>query len=135
MIKDKFKTAHMEVAEVYSRLSSCNRLKVGSVIVKGDRIISIGYNGTPPGKDNCCEDENGLSKQNVRHAEWNALQKLEEAGESCEGAAIFITHCPCKNCAEKIKDAGIKEVYYKEEYRDNSGIELLKKCGLYVEKV
>lgn len=136
MIKDKFKTAHMEVAEVYSRLSSCNRLKVGSVIVQGTQILAYGFNGTPPGEDNCCEDEHGNTKSNVRHAEWNAIYKMIEEGRYCDNASLFVTTSPCACCAQLIIDfGGIREVYYKNNYRSKEGIDLLTSAGIYVEQL
>ena len=137
-MKTKFIKAHMQVAEIYSKLSTAKRLQVGSIIVKDDRIISIGYNGTPSGWDNNCEDkcESGLkTKSEVIHAESNSISKLAKSHESGDGASIFITHAPCLNCAKMIYQAGIKEVYYKNTYKSEDGLEFLKKCGIYIERV
>lgn len=124
-MKQKFLDAHMKAAEVYASLSSAKRLKVGAVIVKDNRIISIGYNGTPSGWDNNCEDADGQTKAEVIHAEANAILKLAASHESGTDSSIFITHAPCLACSKMIKGAGIKEVYYKNPYREKSGIEFL----------
>lgn len=134
-MKDKFLQAHMWAAEVYASLSSAKRLKVGAVVVKDDRIISIGYNGTPTGWDNCCEDENGETKPEVIHAEANAITKLASSNESGEGATLFITHAPCMACSKLIYGAGISSVYYRKQYRDSSGISFLERCGVSVKQL
>jgi dCMP deaminase len=134
MIPSKFKHAHMQVAEVYAQLSSATRLKVGSVIIKDNRIISIGYNGMPSGWTNECEHE-GKTKPEVLHAESNAIAKLAASPESGEGASIFITHAPCIDCAKLIYQSGIKEVYYKNDYRSTQGVDFLKKCDIMVSKL
>jgi dCMP deaminase len=138
-MKPKYQTAHMRAAHLYAELSTARRLKVGALIVKDDRIISIGYNGTPSGWDNNCEyeQEDGSlkTKPEVLHAEMNAVSKLAKSSESGNGATIFITHAPCIDCAKMIYQSGIKEVYYSTEYRDSSGIEFLKKCKVKVEHV
>lgn len=141
MIRTKFVYAHMEVAQVYAKLSTCERLKVGAVIVKGDTPIAIGYNGTKPGQDNCCEDENGRTKPGVRHAEINALNKLWTSKESAEGSVMFQTHAPCLDCAQDVFNAGIVQVYYANEYTSREGKchgegkEFLLKNGVDVFKV
>lgn len=134
MIPTKFKHAHMQVAEVYAQLSSATRLKVGCVIVKDNRIISIGYNGMPSGWDNVCEHE-GKTKPEVLHAESNAIAKLARSPESGDGASIFITHSPCIDCAKLIYQSGIQEVYYKNDYRSEQGVDFLKKCDIMVSKL
>lgn len=141
-MKAKFVRAHMRAAEEYSRLSSAVRLKVGCVIVKNDTIIGIGYNGMPSGWTNVCEyaveDANGVerltTKPEVLHAESNALMKVARSTNSSDGATLFVTHAPCIDCAKLIHQAGIKEVFYKEEYRCRSGIEFLEKCGISVKQ-
>ena len=125
----------MKAAEVYASLSTAKRLKVGAVVVKENRIISIGYNGTPSGWDNNCEDENGHTKPEVIHAEANAILKLAASQESGKDAAIFVTHAPCINCAKLIYGAGIKEVYYRRAYRDFDGVGFLIKSGLQVQHI
>lgn len=143
-MKAKFKQAFMKTAYVFAELSSAIKLKVGAVVVKDDRIISLGYNGTPTGWDNTCELEiinfqDGSvqlkTKSEVIHAEMNALMKLASSTESGKGAAIFITHSPCMECAKGIYQTGITEVYYTEAYRNVDGIEFLQKCGITVEKL
>ena len=141
-MKDKFKQAYMDVAKRFAQLSTAERLNVGAIVVKDDRIISIGYNGMPSGWDNVCEDvvvEDNISKlvtkTEVLHAETNAISKLARSNESGDGASIFITHSPCIDCAKMIYQAGIKDVYYGEDYRSAGGIEVLKKAGLHIEKI
>jgi dCMP deaminase len=132
-MKPPLKTAFMEVAHVFAKLSKAERLKVGAIAVKNGRILSIGYNGTPSGFDNKCEDENGKTKIEVLHAEANCLAKLAKCTESSDGCAIFVTHSPCVECAKQMFVAGVKEVYYDKEYRDATGIALLQKFGVKVE--
>jgi len=134
-MKQKFIDAHMDVAERYAQLSSAKRLQVGAIVVKDDRIISIGYNGMPSGWDNCCEDENNKSKPEVLHAESNAIAKLARSPESGEGASIFITHSPCIDCAKLIYQSGITTVYYRDNYRSTDGIDFLFASNVKVEKV
>jgi dCMP deaminase len=143
LMKQKWIDAFMDTAERFAQLSSAVRLKVGSVVVKDNRIISIGYNGTPAGWDNCCEEiievhEDGgtvtKTKDEVIHAEANAIGKLARDGESGLHASLFCTHAPCVQCAKMIYGSGIHKVYYRNSYRDTSGIEFLEKCGIEVEK-
>lgn len=126
----------MECAETFSKLSKAERLKVGSIIVKNDRIISIGYNGTPAGWDsNSCEDSNNITLPEVIHSEMNCISKLAKSTESGENSTMFVTHSPCMECAKSIYTAGITTLYYKNDYRDDSGINFLRKCGIFVIKV
>jgi len=143
-MKQKWLDAYMDTAKRFSELSSATRLKVGACVVKDHRIISIGYNGTPSGWDNSCEDEvysdfddkyHLKTKPEVVHAEANAIIKLARDGESGKDASIFITHAPCIHCSKMIQGAGIKNVYYSIEYRDDSGVKFLEKSGLKVEKI
>lgn len=134
-MKQKFIDAHLKVAEIYATLSTAKKLQVGSVIVKDDTIIGIGYNGTPPGWDNVCEDHEFKTKSEVSHAEANALAKVTKSTNSSDGATIFITHAPCIECAKLIFQSGIKSVYYRNQYRSTDGIDFLKKCGVPIEKV
>lgn len=137
-MKEKFKNLYMEMAASVSKLSTARRLQVGAIIVKDDRVISMGYNGTPAGWDNNCEDDvDGIlvTRPEVLHAETNAIAKLAKSSESGDNASLFITHAPCMNCAKLIYQAGIKEVYYKHDYRDASGKQFLKKSGVYVEEI
>lgn len=159
------KLAHMRTAFNYAACSSAVRLQVGSIIVKDDAIISIGYNGQPSGWDNVCEEREYMSsdaggwldpdeiesqwpfvaedqlryrlktKATVLHAESNAISKLAKLNGGAQGSAIFITHCPCLDCAKTIYQAGITEVYYAQSYRDTIGADFLIKCGLTVEQV
>ena len=143
-MKYRFIKAHMTVAEEYAKLSHAKRLQVGAIVVKDNRVISIGYNGTPSGWDNECEEvvkvlENGKeetkTKSEVIHAEANAIAKLARSQESGQDATMFITHAPCIECSKIIYSSGITTVYYKHEYRDPSGVEFLIKCGVEVIKV
>ena len=143
-MKRKFIDAYMDVAERFAQLSSAKRLQVGAIVVKNDRIISIGYNGMPSGWDNCCEHTiqhhdlgtcTTVSKPEVLHAESNAIAKLARSSESGQDATMFITHSPCIECAKLIYQSGIATVYYKNEYRSTQGVEFLKKSNIWVTKV
>ena len=123
----------MEIAETVSKMSYAKRLQVGAIVVKSNRIISIGFNGTPSGWDNNCEDENNKTKPEVIHAEANLIMKLARSNESGMGSVMFLTHAPCIDCAKLIYGSGITQVYYKHKYRDQSGVEFLKKCNVIVE--
>ena len=140
-MKSKFIDAYMDVAERFAQLSSAKRLQVGAIVVKDDRIISIGYNGMPSGWDNCCEEWNGedewgntitKSKKEVLHAESNAIAKLASSHESGKDATLLCTHAPCIDCAKLIYQSGISTVYYKNDYRSTQGIEFLKKSGVVI---
>lgn len=122
----------MEIAETVSKMSYAKRLQVGAIVVKDNRIISIGYNGTPAGWDNNCEDENNKTKPEVIHAEANSIMKLASSNESGKGSVMFLTHAPCIDCAKLIYGSGITQVYYKHKYRDQSGVEFLKKCNVII---
>lgn len=171
-MKQKFKDAYMKTAEIFAELSHARRLHVGAIVVKDDRIVSIGYNGMPAGWDNDCEDKDYMSsdaggwlnpdeieerwpyceqqlpkdsnvwrryslktKPEVLHAETNAISKLAKSTESGEGAAMFITHSPCLDCAKLIYQSGINSVFYRNSYRNEDGIEFLRKSGVTVEKL
>ena len=143
-MKQKFIDAHMRAAEVFAELSSAKRLHVGCVIVKDNTIIGIGYNGMPSGWTNECEmvkhtDFTGtvvtMSKPEVLHAETNAIAKVARSTNSTDGADIFITHAPCLECAKLIHQAGIKNIWFGEHYRDESGINFLQKCKIEVNHV
>ena len=144
MIKEKYLSAYMQTARIFAELSSAKRKHVGAVVVKDDRIISIGYNGMPSGWDNDCEviahtDFTGTivtkTKPEVLHAESNAIAKLAKSTESGDGASMFITCAPCMDCAKMIFQSGIKEVFYGEDYRDDAGISFLNKCGITVKQI
>ena len=143
-MKPKFIKTYMDVAESFAKLSSAVRLQVGAIVVKDDRIISIGYNGMPSGWDNCCEDTvhhhdigtcTSTTKAEVLHAESNAVAKLAKSGESGLGATIFVTHAPCIDCAKLVYQSGIDTVYYKNDYRSTQGLEFLTKSKVDVIKV
>lgn len=171
-MKEKHLKAYMKTAKIFAELSHARRLHVGAIVVKDDRIISIGYNGMPAGWDNNCEhveymdidagswlnpseikerwpfeDEDidpdlGFPKRyalktkpEVLHAERNALDKLAKGNEGGDGATMFVTHSPCMECAKSIYGAGIKKVYFGEQYRDDAGIKFLEKCNVAVEKL
>jgi dCMP deaminase len=134
----KFKLAYMDTAKRFAELSHARRKKVGAIIVKDDRILSIGYNGTPSGWDNDCEyeiDGEYVTKREVLHAEANALAKLTKSTENSTNAMMFVTLSPCFECSKNIYSAGISKVYYSEEYRDISGIKFLEQCGVIIEKI
>ena len=133
-MKNKFIKTYMDVAESFAKLSSAVRLQVGAIVVKDDRIISIGYNGMPSGWDNCCEDDN-KTKAEVLHAETNAVAKLAKSSESGLGATMFVTHAPCIDCAKLVYQSGIATVYYKNDYRSTQGLEFLTKSNVDVIKV
>ena len=125
----KFDVAHMGAAEVYAKLSTAKRLQVGCVIVKDDRIISIGYNGMPSGWDNVCEVDN-VTKPEVLHAEANAILKVAKSTNNCKGATLYLTHSPCRDCSKLVLQSGIKRVVYKDAYKDPAGIDFLRNAGL-----
>lgn len=134
-MKQKWIDAYMDTAQRFAQLSSAKRLQVGAIIVKDNRIISIGYNGMPSGWTNVCEDVSGTTKPEVIHAEANAIMKLARDGESGRGATLFITHAPCIQCAKMIYGAGIEQVYYRDVYRDDMGLVFLYQAGVLVEQV
>jgi dCMP deaminase len=141
-MKQKWIDAFMDTAERFAELSSAVRLKVGAVVVQENRIISIGYNGMPSGWTNECENIiqhsddtiTTVTKDEVIHAEANAISKLARDGERAAGATMFCTHAPCIQCAKIIYGAGINTFYYRSQYRDNDGLEFLKKCNIQVEQ-
>jgi dCMP deaminase len=161
-MKPKLLQAYMKTAETFAELSHARRLHVGAIVVKDDRIISIGYNGMPAGWDNNCEyreyfyyghnhgefaadyfdqtDEDGRmyrlkTRPEVLHAESNAISKLARSSESGDGATMFITHAPCMDCSKLIYQSGIRRVYFGSAYRDDSGVKFLKACGIAVEQM
>lgn len=157
-MKDKFRYAYMKVAETFAGLSSARRLHVGAIVVKDDRIISIGYNGMPAGWDNNCEDkfycDDGdwseqlhpkdanqwmkyklVTKPEVLHAETSAIAKLAKSTESGNDATLFVTHAPCLDCAKLVYQSGINSVFYRNSYRNEDGIRFLEKAGVKVEQL
>jgi dCMP deaminase len=123
------------MAAIWAKNSYCKRRQVGALIVKDRMIISDGYNGTPAGFENICEDENGVTKPYVLHAEANAISKVAKSGNSSEGSTLYVTASPCLECSKLIIQAGIKRVVYRDEYRLTDGIDLLKRAGIEVEKI
>jgi dCMP deaminase len=147
-MKQKWIDAYMDTAERFAQLSSAVRLKVGAVVVKDHRIISIGYNGMPSGWDNVCEEivtptlpylqgdgPTLKTKDEVIHAEANAILKLAKSNDGGDGASLFCTHAPCIQCAKLVAGAGIKKFYYRDTYRDDHGLVFLVKSGIEVVKV
>ena len=132
--KSKFDRRYLEMAAVWAKNSYCTRRQVGAILVKDRMIISDGYNGTPAGFENVCEDENGVTKPYVLHAEANAITKVAKSGNSSEGATLYVTASPCAECAKLIIQAGIKRVVYRDAYRLTDGIDLLKRAGVEVEQ-
>jgi len=129
---NKYDRAYLRIAREWSQLSHCMRKKVGAIIVKDRMIISDGYNGTPSGFENCCEDEGGDTKWYVLHAEANAILKVAGSTQSCESATLYITLSPCKDCSKLIYQAGINRVVYQNAYKDSSGLDFLIKAGVEV---
>lgn len=158
-MKDKYKKAYMKTAEVFAELSHARRLKVGAVVVKDNRVISIGYNGMPAGWDNDCETRVYATEWNIDNAEWeyreedsghpynlktrpevlhaeaNAVTKLAKSTESGDGAVLFITHSPCLECAKLIFQSGIRSVFYRDSYRSSEGVSFLERSGVEVEQL
>lgn len=135
MDKDKkFDRSYLEMASVWAKNSYCTRRQVGAILVKDRMIISDGYNGTPSGFENVCEDENGVTKPYVLHAEANAITKVAKSSNSSLGATLYVTASPCMECAKLIIQAGISRVVYLEEYRITDGVDLLRRAGIRVER-
>jgi len=128
----KYDTAYLKMAFEWGKLSHCKRKQVGALIVKDRMIISDGFNGTPTGFDNCCENEEGVTKWEVLHAEANAILKVASSTQSAKGATLYITLSPCTQCSKLIHQAGIKRVVYAKDYRDSSGLEFLEKAGVAI---
>lgn len=131
----KFDKAYLRIAREWGKLSHCQRRQVGALIVKDRMIISDGYNGTPTGFENPCEDEEGYTKWYVLHAEANAILKVAGSTQSCKGATLYITMSPCKECSKLIHQSGITRLVYQINYKDNSGIDFLKKAGVEIEQI
>ena len=128
----KYDRAYLKMAFEWGKLSHCKRKQVGALIVKDRMIISDGFNGTPSGFDNCCEDDSGATKWEVLHAEANAILKVASSTQSASGATLYITLSPCTQCSILIHQAGIKRVVYANAYKDTSGIDFLKKAGVEI---
>ena len=129
----KFDQRYLQMARIWAQNSYCQRRQVGALVVNEGMIISDGYNGTPSGFENVCEDDNGITKPYVLHAEANAITKLARSSNNSDGATIYITASPCIECAKLIIQAGIKRVVYGEKYRLTEGIELLERAGIEIE--
>ena len=132
LTQKKYDIAYLKMAKEWAKLSYCHRRQVGALIVKDKMIISDGYNGTPTGFENVCEDEENNTKWYVLHAEANAIMKVAASTQSCEGATLYITLSPCRECSKLIFQSGIKRVVYIVEYKDKTGIDFLKKSGLEI---
>ena len=126
----KYDAAYLEMANIWGQLSYCKRKKVGALIVKDRMIISDGYNGTPSGFENVCEDEDYYTKWYVLHAEANAILKVAASTQSCKGGTLYITLSPCRECSKLIHQSGITRVVYSKTYKDTSGLEFLEKAGV-----
>ncbi|MXV39087.1 CMP deaminase [Flavobacteriaceae bacterium Ap0902] len=131
----KYDIAYLRMAKEWGQLSYCTRKKVGALIVKDRMIISDGYNGTPSGFENVCEDEAGYTKWYVLHAEANAILKVASSTHNCKNATLYITLSPCRECSKLIHQAGIKRIVYINQYSDTSGIDFLGKAGVAVEQI
>ena len=133
--QEKYDRAYLEMAKIWGQLSYCKRKKVGALIVKDRMIISDGYNGTPSGFENICEDEENYTKWYVLHAEANAILKVASSTQSCKGATLYITLSPCRECSKLIHQAGIIRVVYSKKYKDTSGLEFLKRAGVFLTQI
>ncbi len=131
----RYDHAYLKIAKEWGKLSHCNRKKVGAIIVKDRMIISDGYNGTPSGFDNSCENDAGETHWYVLHAEANAILKVASSTQSCDGATLYITMSPCKDCSKLIHQAGITRVVYLSGYKDMSGVDFLIRAGVQVENI
>lgn len=132
---NKFDEKYLRMAKIWATNSYCKRRQVGALLVKDNMIISDGYNGTPSGFENVCEDENGVTKPYVLHAEANAITKVARSGNSAAGATLYVTASPCMECSKLIIQSGISRVVYADEYRLDDGIKLLRRAGIEVEKL
>lgn len=128
----RYDRAYLRLAENWAKLSHCTRKQVGAIIVKDAIIISDGFNGTPAGFDNCCENEQGETHWYVLHAEANAILKVAKSTNNCSGATLYLTHSPCRDCSKLILQSGISRLVYQEEYKDKTGLQFLQESGLEV---
>jgi dCMP deaminase len=135
-MKPELITAYMDIAERFSQVSQCERLKVGAIIVKNGSILAHGWNGTPSGfRTNVCELEDGTTSPFVLHAEQNVLIKMAKSTESIDGAELFCTHSPCPECSKLLAQSGVKKVYFKHKYRITEGLDVLNQLGVDTEQV
>lgn len=133
--KIRYDKAYLRMAQTWSELSHCTRKKVGAIIVKDNMIISDGYNGTPSGFDNCCETENNETHWFVLHAEANAILKVAKSTHNCNGATLYLTLSPCKDCSKLVIQSGISRVVFINSYKDTSGIDFLAQAGVEIEQI
>lgn len=133
--QERYDRAYMEMALEWAKLSHCTRKKVGALLVKDGMIISDGYNGTPSGFPNDCEDAQGFTHWYVLHAEANAIMKVARSTNNARGATLYLTHSPCKDCSKLVLQSGIKRVVYLEPYKDTAGLDLLEKGGVLIHKI
>jgi dCMP deaminase len=131
----RYDSAYLKMAESWSKLSHCKRKQVGAIIVKDEMIISDGYNGTPAGFDNCCEDDTGNTHWYVLHAEANAILKVSKSTNNSKGATLYLTLSPCKDCSKLILQSGIKRVVYMNSYKDTEGIDFLVSAGIETQQI
>ncbi len=131
----RYDIVYLKMAKEWASLSHCERKKVGALIVKNGMIISDGYNGSPSGFDNCCENEDWTTHWYVIHAEANAILKCAKHGQSCDGATIYQNYSPCKDCSKLILQSGIKRLVYTEDYKDSEGVDFLRESGIQVDKI
>lgn len=132
---ERYDKAYLRMAVTWAQLSHCSRKKVGALIVRDGRIISDGYNGTPAGFDNCCENEHGETHWYVLHAEANAILKVARSTNDCSDATLYLTLSPCKDCSKLVLQAGINRVVYMHDYKDTTGIDFLRSAGVEIVKI
>jgi dCMP deaminase len=131
----RYDKAYLRMAKTWSELSHCTRKKVGALIVKDSMIISDGYNGTPSGFDNCCENDNGETHWYVLHAEANAILKVAKSNHNCQDATLYMTLSPCKDCSKLVIQSGIKRIVFIDAYKDQSGVEILQEAGVEIVQI
>lgn len=133
--QERYDKAYLRMALEWAKLSHCKRRQVGAIIVNNGMIISDGYNGSPTGFDNCCEDDNYMTHWYVLHAEANAILKVAKSTNNCKNATLYLTLSPCKECSKLILQSGIQRLVYKDEYKDTAGIDFLKEAGIDVNRI
>ena len=131
----RYDKAYLRMAKTWSELSHCSRKQVGAIIVRDGMIISDGFNGTPSGFDNCCENEEGETHWYVLHAEANAILKVAKSTHNCQDATLYLTLSPCKDCSKLVVQSGIKRIVYMKEYKDKSGINFLRSTGIEIVQI
>ncbi|MEN9302508.1 MAG: hypothetical protein RL264_937 [Bacteroidota bacterium] len=133
--QERYDKAYLRLADNWAKLSYCKRKQVGAIIVKDSIIISDGYNGTPAGFDNCCEDDEGNTHWYVLHAEANAILKVARSTNNCKEATLYLTHSPCKDCSKLVLQSGITRLVYQHAYKDTSGLDFLRESGLEIKQI